>query len=397
MRRVASRFGIALVIGGIAAGLIGGATAAAPGGTRDRAISPDCGSVVPQPQSPGSLAATGVTFPAGHTWPQTASMMVPLADPLPSGRLVPWTDERAALFTDISYRTNVARTSDGGRTWTTFHELPNDPLARNEAEDFAAVGSQIDLARVTRSGAVTYRTSPDGALTWSDLVILGRANDPVVQVARSHDGTVAVAWPAQGIWVVRVSGNGGRTFGPLRVAGRPSPSSGCVDPGPGHMLLAVARNAIVIVFSRNDRLVARRSVDDGASWTHPFPLVPGFDMPYGIAASGNDVLVVYDSNGALSARHSHDGGRTWSAAARIAGPRLDELAVGRSGGDWSIAVARFGVLLYSQSADGVHWSALEPIATTDHGWFMPYATTTLNGKPTVAYILEPRLFISERP
>ncbi len=399
MRAVGSRLGLAFIVGAVAMVSIGGLASASSGAPRQSGRLPRCGPSQGAAQSATSGAASPVTSTAGSPWHQTASWSFPDAGLL--GRLVPWSDDHAALFVLVNARIEVARTSDGGSTWSDLKLIPGDIAVEDGAFDLAAIGRQIDLVEATTHGTVKYRTSADGGRTWSDPLGLGDYGFNTVQVARGADGTVAVAWPRDGNpdyqWVVRVSRNGGRSFGPSHIAGRYNVGGGCIDPGPGDIGLAVAGNAIVAVFHKGDRLVSRRSADSGQSWSHPFVLVSNsYFEPLGLANSGEELLVVDDSDRELLARYSDDGGRTWSRTSRIAGPSLDGLAVGRSDGEWSMAVARHGVLLYTHSTNGAAWSSLDTIASVEGGYFVPFAPTTLMGKPAVAYYVDPELVVSLR-
>jgi photosystem II stability/assembly factor-like uncharacterized protein len=391
---------MAFIVGVVATASIGGTAAAAARGTGLARLSPSCG-----PAAPGTSATAGATEqpvePAGNAWQDIHSWNLP-GKSFPLARLVPWSDDRAAMFALVGARVQVARTKDGGSTWSSFKLIPDDGTVSQGGFDLAAIGHQIDYAYASRNAVIAYRTSPDGGRTWTDVMDMGRWNGyAIVQVARGADGTVAVAW-ARGTskgydWIVRVSRNGGRTFGPEVVAGRYAFGAGCVDPGPGQMALGVAGNAVVILFHKGDRLVSRRSTDHGLTWSDPFTLTTKSNYEdFGFANSGEQVLVVLDNKPSLRARLSNDGGRTWSAASRIGGLRNDGFAVGRSAGDWSIAVARFGVLLYSHSADGATWSPLEDVVSIPQASFTAFPPTTLGGQPVVPYYLDPDLSIARQ-
>lgn len=399
MRTVVTRLAIAVIVGAVGTAWMGGVAAASGVASTASARSPRCG-----PAAPGMSATTSsanqAVEPTSHPWQDIHSWSLPGKYPL--ARLVPWSDDRAAMFALVDARVEVARTKDGGSTWGTLKPIPDDSTVSQGGFDLAAIGHQIDYVHATRHAVIAYRTSADGGRTWTDAMDMGRWNSyPIVQIARGADGTVAVAW-ARGTskgydWIVRVSGNGGLTFGPEVVAGRSPFGAGCVDPGPGDMGLAVAGNAILIMFHKGDRLVSRRSTDRGRTWSDPFTLTTNsYYEAFGFANSGEHVLVVLDNAPALRARHSDDGGRTWSVASHIGGRSLEGLGVGRSAGDWAVAIARYGVVLYSHSADGVTWSPLEDVVSIPHASFSVFAPTTLNGKPVVPYFIDPNLVIGQR-
>jgi hypothetical protein len=399
MRAVATGFVAGLIGSAVAMTVFGGGGVAAAGASTSGSLSPACGLGFNAVAAPRETDAT--LQPASAHWQSIGTWNLPNKSPVI--RLVPWSEHGAALFAVVDDRIEVSRTTDGGGDWGSLHEIASDLRVGDGAMDLSAVGRTIDLVHLTKIHNVKYRFTTDAALTWTDDVTLGRsAAAESIQVARGSDGTVAVAWATADsngyAWVVRVSRDGGHSFGAARVAGHKSFGGGCVDPGPGEVALAVAGHAVVIEFHKtDDRLVTRRSVDGGLTWADPVTISSNsFDRSFGLAGSGEQLLTVFANETGLRARTSYNGGRSWTQASYIAGPRLENLAVGRSDGRWSIAVSRHGVLLYSHSSDGSTWSSYETIASSHAGYYQPASPTTLNGKPVVAYYVDPDVVIAER-
>ena len=131
----------------------------------------------------------------------------------------------------------VALTTDGGATWPTVVKFA-DP-GNETSVSMASSGRHIDILMTDqRDGRALYRRSDDAGLTWTDPVLLGkvvRATTtaiPAAVIGRAPDGTVAAAW-----WwkserlVVKVSHDGGQTFGYAHTIARWHPGSGgCASP-----------------------------------------------------------------------------------------------------------------------------------------------------------------------
>jgi Neuraminidase (sialidase) len=119
---------------------------------------------------------------------------------------------------------------------------------------------------------------------------------------------------------VRVSSNGGATFGPeLQVCGIGCPHvSWQYDP-----VLAVSTTGVVFAVWMNEyKIVFSKSTDHGATWSAP-TLVSGklsSDKPWlGISKNGTDVYITWTkgTGGDLYETHSHNGGSSFSAAQLI--------------------------------------------------------------------------------
>jgi hypothetical protein len=213
----------------------------------------------------------------------------------------------------------------------------------------------IDVVSETASGDVIYRHSADGGRSWDDPLRLGGLTLSV-SVARGANGVVAMIGMRSEVFRVRVSVDGGESFGPAGTIGRFDTGGGCAY-DPGVPAIAVSGGVVVASFWRSERsLVVRRSTDDGATWSPPSVLsraVRGSDQA--LVASGRSVLAVFATGRALVTRLSSDRGVTWSPPTVIS-HQVSNLAATRTSDGWHIVDALDARIRHRWSADGRVWT-----------------------------------------
>lgn len=186
----------------------------------------------------------------------------------------------------------VARSNDRGVTWT-------EP-SRVHADDWVYPGCphagpsiQVDAANrlhvawwVGKEGAagVFYARSPDGGATFTRPVAMGVAkySQPAhVQMVLGSHGEVVVAWD-DGTRdvpriVVRISRDGGTTFGPSEQASAPGRAA-------GFPVLALTDSIVTLAWSEQSAATAKAEQEMKASTPH--------NMPMGLKAIGTAQVVV---------------------------------------------------------------------------------------------------------
>jgi len=228
----------------------------------------------------------------------------------------------------------LARTDDGGRTWSRSTLRSPSPGTGVLALGLVRTGSalvalsvEFDLkdplavASIARNGIprapIAAQTSTDGGATWSAPVTLGVVEQSTLVDAAAGDGLVAVAAPQfDGTLLVWTSEDAGRTWR------QTTATSGVAQPATG---VAVDRRGRVAVLSyavAGTSLTPQLSTsrDRGQTFSPPVALASSFDGaavnsgshvapfgPYnGADADGGDVLVAFvaddDRDGTTEAR-----------------------------------------------------------------------------------------------
>lgn len=233
-----------------------------------------CGSDTPPSGAGGSVGVTGGDF---HSL---------VADPLVAGRLY------------VGGHTNVARSDDGGKTWTTVSAL----------DGADAMGWAIDPDAIWVSGHPGLNVSVDGGATFarrnsglpdSDVHAFGAAGatlyaaGPGIGVATSTDSGAS--------WTTVTSAFGQAFFGRI-----------LVDPDDAsHLVAADVQSG------------ATASRDGGRTWT------PLGTNPAAWVSSVDGLKTIYASGGPTPQR-SRDGGVTWELVEVPAGATLIEAGTGGS-------------------------------------------------------------------
>lgn len=317
-----------------------------------------------------SLLAAGVIPAAAGTW--DAPVVLPTGDSGSAAGVVRLGDGTLVVgYSDTEAGTiGILRSLDGGVSW-------GDRLVLSARSNFgpqvSGRGDAVDVVWV-RAGRVRYARSLDGGATFQPRLTLspsGRfTRDP--DVARGPGGLVAVLWQdnGNGDFVVRVSTNGGASFGPSTTLGRSLGSPSVVGVGKGVVLVA---------FEVGGKLLARRSLNGGSSWSASQVVARKVAFGgIGLAMAGKVAWIGYATpyqTWYLRARYrgSTDKGASWSTPGFLAdpswytaSPQLDlrggvlratfdrcfqdnELCLG-----WRVYVR--------ESANGVDWSPAERVS-----------------------------------
>jgi hypothetical protein len=287
----------------------------------------------------------------------------------------------------------VRRSADGGLTWGKWKQLA-DRSGDNGAlyTDITGRGSSVDVvweqytAGTLGSGRVSYARSTDGGVTYSSpRTISSDIYLYSLQVARGPGGVVAVIWieddsdNAADI-VMRVSTNGGATFGPRRVVWNHVDAfevSAAVGDGVIHAGFVQPYSGGNYTGNSVPGLHVRRSVDQGGTWNKSARIggAPGtYCGPFiDMTAEGERAFVGFTTRSrpgyhpacVPAYRGTSDKGQTWDIRGRLtwpswggAGPvmSLDHGVVRaiytRCKGSFDCEPSLF----YKQSVDGMDWS-----------------------------------------
>jgi hypothetical protein len=280
-------------------------------------------------------------------------------------------------------------TSDGGASW--------DPRVRLTAAgwrvQYSAVaqrGLDVDVANAAfKSGTdrILVRHSPDGGVSWGPTVKLpGVAFYPVI--ARGTGGLVVVTSAPDPAVRVRISRDGGATFGKAVRIGAYQPGPGCAY-DPGRTGIAISGKVVLVVHWKSPtRLILHRSTDKGRTWQPPVGLRTGKQGQdtIGLAVSGRQVMLAFRWGSDIVTRLSTDRGATWSSAVTFTGGGYG-FALSRSGGAWRIAYERGRAVRYRSSVTGLSWSAEETVATrpaADDA--TPIGVGVVGGGPVVPWV-----------
>jgi len=276
--------------------------------------SPTRGLVVTKQVAGGSIGGKAyLTWDGGLTW---ATKQL-----IPSGNLIDadWADSTTALV--VSSASQIARTTDGGVTWSVFTPL--------------AFGSIYQLRHVTGStwyiASVTglYR-SIDNGTSWTSVKSGAYTN---VLFADANNG-IAVG---SGI-IVRTT-NGGSTW---------TTSTGNVTGSQFGVAYATSTVAVATTFT--GQIV--RSVDGGATWTNAsMPAISGFPM-WAVSFFDASRGLAVGSYGQIES--TADGGATWSTSTLRFDPAQGQVDVvydiARTGPQSWLAAAASG--LYRTTDEG---------------------------------------------
>ena len=305
----------------------------------------------------------------------------------------------------------LRRSTDGAASWLDAQQLGPETAT---APALASSGSNVDLVfvqfGVEGKRRIRYRQSANAGETWGSSVTLatlpGADIAPIPTVARDGAGRVAVAWTNtnNGRIYVRVSTNGGSTFGPATQLATTTnaPWEGFGSVREAFPDVAIASGRIHVVFATSAAtLKARRTGNDGASWTSALTIsstTNGF-MPT-VAASGSVVLIGFamltDDIWTVY-RRSNDGGASWGAATALVGKSQAfsfQPIVSVRGGVWRVAMEKCAnnsctasMTLYRESSDGGRtWSGASRVSPASALYAAPVGVSESEGKAVVAYL-----------
>jgi hypothetical protein len=282
----------------------------------------------------------------------------------------------------------VRSSTDLGQTWG-----PPVRLAmRGGSYAMAGGGHSVDVVRGA-GRVILYARSSDGGATFSRPTRLNSGTSAAAGVAVARDGdTVVVGWvqtlgeeetPGHSI-VVRVSNDGGQTFGTNVTVDDAAPGNTLIQP-----TLHFVHDTLLIAYGVNGhRLVMRRSLDDGQTWSPPALISQHSSRPSGygptIESDGSTVYVGFTTGiGHVTYRRSTDAGATWSGLITIATARSYRVALAAHDGGVDAAWVEFGtdlfdeVLMYRRSADGLNWGPARKYRGISVGPRIVHADSTL--------------------
>jgi hypothetical protein len=287
----------------------------------------------------------------------------------------------------------VRRSTDGGMTWGDWDQLALlDAGHRALYADIAGSGDNVDVVweqfRTDNlgSGHIRYARSTDGGETYADST---RLSDAIylydLAVVRGPGGMVAVIWIEDDLdqssdVVMRVSADGGATFGPRRLVWEHVDAfevSAAVGDGVIYAGFVQPYSGANWSGSVEPGLHVRRSLDNGDSWGQSM-LIGGRSGPYcgsliDMTAEGDRAFVGFTRRSrpgfhpscTPSYRGTSDKGSSWDIRGKLARPAwtgdgpmvsLDDGVVRAifnrctSGSDCAPA------LFYRESADGIDWT-----------------------------------------
>ncbi len=277
------------------------------------------------------------------------------------------------------YDVLARRSTTSGSSW-------DPPITLSTGGYFPAVAALDPFVDFVweQNGRVRYARSNNGGASFGPSVALSKSTFPLgLSVARGPDGLVVVAWENGNTKRIRarVSTDGGLTFG----------RTAAFDSHTQEMATAVAAGdgvAYLAYKTRYYRLVVRRSLDGGQTWSAPFVgTTEGYGLSghqFSLTASGSHAYLAYtDSNpnhpawGTVRYRRTLDSGVSWSAQRDLAPPMWKTetpdifLLNGVVRAVYERRATVYGVN-YQQSADGLSWSTAEQVETG--GAFRPLIT-----------------------
>ena len=256
-------------------------------------------------------------------------------------------------------RSYVKRTTDGGASWGAQPVWTAD----GDLATLAGRGNTVDLVWRDNQGYARYVRSVDGGASFTGHIRLSKTvlRADSLSVARGAGGLVAVSWLEQSTYhvSVRVSDNGGASFGP---------ASHWPDSGDGTVDVAIGGGVVYLTyFASSGNIVVRRSHDAGATWSKA-TTVSSDSYSY-------DPVVVADAHGAyfafttahagrgqISYRRTTNAGMSWTTTAPLSPTTWSSmnLSMTLDGGTLRAAFWRSsgggGQVEYTESADGVNWT-----------------------------------------
>lgn len=296
---------------------------------------------------------------------------------------------------------HVARSADGGRTWTAAS--PDTPLA---ADRVLIVDRSTDRVFVddTTLGCTVLSWSDDLGETWTtnpaacgggatdhQKIAVGPRTALADPTGRLYPNVVYVCANGLTHTSCAASSDGGRTFGPGVPVGLAEPGTGRITPTCAFQGVPLAAPDGTLYQPRTQCGAAvDRSPDNGLTWERH----PVVDDPAAVSGDAPDMAVTPDGTlyffwiGAdwlprLS--RSTDGGRTWSAPIAVAagaGLRSTLFPVVAAGSD-----GRIGLAFYGTTDNPEGWAGNPGDAPDTVRWDLYAATSTDAASPQPAFTL----------
>ena len=297
----------------------------------------------------------------------------------------------------FSSRLLVRRSADAGSSWG-FERV----FARHgDMGDVAALDQSVDLVWRDGGGDLRYAVSGDEGRSFASSTLLteeGNASVWFPRVARGPGGLVAVAWAEQ--WPpplfperisIRVSSDGGQTFGPTYSLPTAEPEGMVVGVGEGVVYVSYQDSAT--------RVRIRRSLDAGVTWSAAGGSGEAGWWPSSMTADGASAYIAFgvDRDGRYTTvvQRTTDRGTSWSLPRSLA---PDSWSVGAVRLDLSDSVLRAvfvrameacgdegGPMYYTQSVDGERWSEPQRVSSKGDCTVLPTDIAVGGGKILVLY------------
>lgn len=264
------------------------------------------------------------------------------------------------------YDVKVKRTTTMGVSWTAPITLSTDGYS----PDIDARDPFVDVV-YEHNGRVRYRRSVNSGMSYSSSIALSPVGKTMINlsVARGEDGLVVVAYQNINSMnvLVRVSTDGGVTFGPQKVFASDIQDETAVAAGDGVVYLAYK--------TEYNEILLHRSTDGGTNWSAPFTVTTnGYGLSGGqldMDASGTHAYIAYSVKnkyhpawGAVKYRRSINSGASWSDVRPLAPPnwKTESIDIDLKSGTLRAAYNKRGSVYgswYQQTTDGLNWAAPE--------------------------------------
>ncbi|WP_291986585.1 sialidase family protein [Luteitalea sp.] len=271
----------------------------------------------------------------------------------------------------------LARSLDGGRTWTREDPVVLQPPPRPERR--AVTGEPLRLPTVQALPGPLDFTAPGLALTFRT----------------SHGAT--------GAWMFVSQDRGRRWAGPYQLPPLDTPG---FDPRTDYLVLG-PRTLLVFLTAfktngKEGRPLAIRTRDGGMTWERLGWIGPETDgfriMPATVSLGGDGLFTVIrrrdDTRHHLEGYRSRDGGATWTAAGLVAADTgrgnpasLLRLPDGRLCAVYGFRAAPFGMHAVFSGDEGATWSTPRPLREDAADWDLGYPRSVVraDGRVVSAY------------
>lgn len=316
------------------------------------------------------------TSPAAAAWART-SLGTVATDPCvgtygfascerPGGMAV---NASFALIAQVDGTTVFQRSTDAGSTWSAAAEIAPGQTTNGAA--VAQAGDRVAVAYFQSSGnaGAKVRQTTDFGQSWGstkgfapprqvwadvatavsdDVVVLAASGYDEIPQSRSIAAVRIKVWPDAGSAHMATFSAGG----------------GCGVMGSDPSVAITGNGTIVVAYwEKCNKLVWRRSTDDGATWTAPKVLATGsHTLGTALAAHAGTVVVAYTSGGTTYVKRSGDRGKTWSAARKV-GTGATSLRLTYAIGLWRLLSAGSDTVRFRSSTNGTSWAAAQIVDT----------------------------------
>lgn len=303
---------------------------------------------------------------------------------------------------------DVARSADGGRTWSVAS--PPTPLAADRVLVVDRTTDRVFVNDTTLACTVlswsddlgdTWTTNPlacGGGVTDHQKIAVGPRTTLVDPTGQLYPNIVYVCSNSLTHTACAASADGGRTFGPGVPVGLAEPGTGRVTPTCAFQGVPVAGSDGTLYQPRTHCGAAvDRSIDNGLTWERHTvvddPAAVSPDTPDMAVTPEGTLYFFWTGNDWLPRlSRSVDGGRTWSAPMTVAaeaGLRSTLFPVVAAGSDDRIGLAFYGTSDDPQGWDGnpgdapdsVRWDLYAATSTDAAGPAPTFTATQVTGHP----------------